>query len=122
MTKNLRFLFIAAACVFVLGCASSTFAQRVGGYRSIDKGDAGAKAAADFAVEKQAEKSGTEITLSAVEKAESQVVAGTNFRLCLEVTVGEDTETVEAVAYRNLKNEMSLTSWTKKECKPNEDN
>jgi hypothetical protein len=69
----------------------------------------------NFAVDAQAERKNLTIDLIAVEKAESQVVAGTNYRLCLKVTTsGADDEadvtiTVRVVVYRNLKGEYSLT-------------
>ncbi|MBK9437062.1 MAG: hypothetical protein IPN51_03580, partial [Chloracidobacterium sp.] len=49
--------------------------------------DAGAVAAADFAIEAQSEKTEKEYTLEDIVKAERQVVQGSNYRLCLKVSV-----------------------------------
>jgi len=106
---------------------STASAQKVGGYKQSSKTDAGARAAAEFAVDAQAERKNLTIELVAVEKAETQVVAGTNFRLCLKITTsGADDEsdvtiTVKVVVYRNLKGEYSLTSWAEEDCAPDND-
>lgn len=111
----------------MLAMASAASAQKVGGYKAISKSDAGARAAAEFAVDAQAERKSLTIELVAVEKAESQVVAGTNYRLCLKVTTsGADDEadvtiTVKVIVYRNLKGEYSLTSWAEEDCAPDSD-
>lgn len=120
MKMNLRLLFFTAIFAVVLGCASSVMAQRVGGYKKIAKTDAGAVAAADFAISAEATKTNGEIELVSINTAESQVVAGTNFRLCMSVKVGTQEQTVIAVVYRNLKAEFSLTSWVKGECSDGE--
>jgi hypothetical protein len=97
-------------------------AQKTGGYREIDKTDEGAVAAAEFAVKDQSEKKELAYKLVSVEKAESQVVAGINYRLCLKVGYrkqDEDADTtqfVRVVVFRNLQKEYSLTSWTEEEC------
>ena len=96
-------------------------AQRTGGYREIDKADEGA-AAAEFAVKDQSEKKELSYKLVSVEKAETQVVAGINYRLCLKVSYqkqGEDSDTtdfVQVVVFRSLQKEYSLTSWTEVAC------
>jgi len=110
--------------VLLLMGASAVSAQKAGGYKTISKTDAGARAAAEFAVDAQAERKNLTIELVAVEKAESQVVAGTNFRLCLKITTSgaEDeadvTITVKVIVYRNVKSEYSLTSWAEEDCAP----
>ncbi len=97
-------------------------AQRLGGYKEIDKADEGATAAAEFAVKAESEKKEMTYKLVAVEHAESQVVAGINYRLCLKVGYHKQdddvdtTELVRVVVYRDLQNEYSLTSWTEEEC------
>lgn len=104
-----------------LGCAAAT-AQRLGGYREIDKTDEGAAAAAEFAVKAQSEKKEMSYKLVSLEHAESQVVAGINYRLCLKVGYHKQdddvdtTEFVRVVVYRNLQNQYSLTSWTEENC------
>ena len=97
-------------------------AQRTGGYREIDKADEGAAAAAEFAVKDQSEKKELAYKLVSVAKAETQTVAGINYRLCLKVSYqkqGEDEETnefVQVVVFRSLQKEYSLTSWSEEAC------
>src|SRR5437667_7484657 len=97
-------------------------AQRTGGYREIDKTDEGATAAAEFAVKAESEKKEMTYKLVSLEHAESQVVAGINYRLCLKVGYHKQdddvdtTEFVRVVVYRNLQNQYSLTSWTEENC------
>ena len=126
MIKTFRMFFVPVVLGLVLGCATSGFAQKVGGYKEISKTDAGAVAAANFAVSAQAKKTRGIAELVSIEKAESQVVAGMNFRLCLKVTTsGKDdeadtTELFKVVVFRNLKNVFSLTSWVREECDEDE--
>ena len=126
----MRILLISLALCIIFVCASGGFAQTnkvpsIGGFKSVSVKDAKILEAADFAVAKQAEKNETNIELLSIEKAETQIVAGTNFRLCMQVTAfsdeedleeGEETEEVtgfvKVIVFRNLKEEFSLTSWT----------
>lgn len=115
LNKNVALLLSAFALVLTFTTAS--FAQMVGGYKVVASTDAGAVAAADFAVEAQTEKSGTEYTLEAIVKAERQVVQGSNYRLCMEVgTGGDDTSFVQAVVYVDLKGNKKLSSWVDSTC------
>jgi hypothetical protein len=58
--------------------------------------------------------------------AESQTVAGINYRLCLKVGYHKEdddvdtTEFVRTVVYRNLQKEYSLTSWAQEDCREDE--
>ncbi len=127
MKNGLRFNFVIVALAFVFCTASAGFAQRLGGYKEIPKSDAGAAAAAAFAVSAQAEKNTATISLVSVQKAESQVVAGRNYRLCLKVTTSGEkntadvTITVQVVVYQNLKQEYTLTSWKEDDCGGDDD-
>jgi len=114
-----------AVVLFVLAIALGTIgasAQRLGGYREIDKSDEGAAAAAEFAVKAQSENKEMTYKLVSIEHAESQVVAGINYRLCLKVGYHKQdddvdtTEFVRVVVNRNLQNQHSLTSWTEENC------
>src|SRR5436189_6113846 len=117
--------FYRAAILFTLvigfSCLAAS-AQRLGGYREIDKADEGAGAAAEFAVKAESEKKEMTYKLVSIEHAESQVVAGTNYRLCLKVGYRKQdddvdtTEFVRVVVNRNLQNQYSLTSWTEENC------
>jgi Cystatin domain len=122
MINKLRMFLLLAALGMVFCCATSGLAQKVGGYKEIPTTDAGAVAAANFGVSARAKKTGGTAELVAIEQVESQVVAGTNFRLCLKVTTSgaaneaDATELFKVVVYRNLKNVFSLTSWVREEC------
>jgi hypothetical protein len=118
--KTRRTILISGAIIGLM-CAAVVSAQRPGGYREIAKDDEGAAAAAEFAVKQQSEDKGTTYKLVSVEHAESQVVAGINYRLCLKVGFKADddsdkTEFVRVVVYRSLQNQYSLTSWTSEDC------
>jgi hypothetical protein len=120
MKRNLIVALIISALTIVLG--SMALAQRTGGYREIDKSDEGAMAAAEFAVKEFSAKKEITYKLIEIEKAESQVVAGINYRLCLKIgyhKADDDvdaTETIRVVVYRNLQNQYSLTSSAEEDC------
>ena len=106
-----------SAFAVMFAFASANFAQMVGGYRAIAITDAGAVAAADFAVDAQSEKTDMEIELGEIVKAERQVVAGSNYRLCMDVSAeGEAFGFVQAVVYVDLKNNRKLSSWVNSTC------
>jgi len=111
----------AFAILIALSCAAVS-AQRLGGYREIDKADEGAVAAAEFAVKAESEKKEMAYKLVSIEQAESQTVAGINYRLCLKVGYhkqddeADTTDFVRVVVNRNLQNQYSLTSWTEEKC------
>ena len=122
MTKRLRIVAFMAAATIALSCSAIVWAQRTGGYREIDKADEGAVAAAEFAVKQESEKKEITYKLVEIEHAESQVVAGINYRLCLKIGYHkadddvDTTEFVRVVVYRNLQNQYSLTNWTEENC------
>ena len=100
-------------------CASLAEAQiRLGGYKEISRDDSEVENAAKFAVEEEGRKQEASLTLVSIEHAESQVVAGVNYRLCLKVSADADSDPkeVQTVVFRSLKKEYSLTSWEEKEC------
>jgi hypothetical protein len=81
------------------------------------------QAAAEFAVSEQKKKQDdSPLSLVSIEHAERQVVAGTNYRLCLKVKqadetdAGEDAQDVKVVVFKNLKQEYSLKSWDEENC------
>jgi hypothetical protein len=110
----LRFIVLAG---LGLALSSAAVAQRVlGGYKEAPVDDPEVVAAADFAVSDQGAKQETPIALVSVEKAERQVVAGTNFRLCLKVEVDDETQEVKVLVFRSLQKEYSLKSWEEASC------
>lgn len=122
MKSKMGITVALTAMVLGVGSLAWVSGQRVGGYREIAKDDERAVAAAEFAVEEQSKKQEMTYKLIEVSKAESQVVAGTNYRLCLKVGYHKQdddvdaTEFVRVVVYRNLQGEHSLTSWTQEDC------
>src|ERR1044072_3713233 len=68
------------ASIIGLGVIGAS-AQRRGGYREIDKADEGATNAAEFAVKAQSEKKEMTYKLVSIEHAESQTLAGINYRV-----------------------------------------
>jgi hypothetical protein len=101
-------------------------AQMTGNYRAAAKDDAQIVRAANYAVEaRNKAQKGALLKFVAVERAEKQVVAGTNYRLCLTVKTGGANEQATAVIYQNLQNKYELTSWKSGNCtdtsEPNHD-
>ena len=121
MNRNQLIMAILIALAFGLGSVIVS-AQRTGGYREIDKTDEGAVTAAEFAVKEESQKKEMTYKLVSLEHAESQTVAGINYRLCLKIGYHKQdddvdtTEFVRVVVYRNLQNQYSLTSWTEENC------
>lgn len=90
---------------------------KVGGYRAIAKTDANAMAAAEFAVNAQGDKTDMAFELGEIVRAESQLVQGMNYRLCMEVSAeGEEPFYVQAVVYVDLRRNYRLMSWTNSTC------
>jgi Protein of unknown function (DUF4232)/Aspartic acid proteinase inhibitor len=102
-----------------LSFTAATFGQVItGGYKTVAKDNAGVVAAAEFAVSKRQETNSEQegLELDSVDKAERQVVGGTNYRLCLTVSLEDESQQVQTVVYQSLKQEYSLTSWTVADC------
>lgn len=125
MKNNLRTITLFAALAFIFVCAADIRAQVpepiVGGYSNVAATDAQVVSAANFALKAQAKKDKIKIKLVAVNKAAQQVVAGTNYKLCLSVEVtGKKKpavpQIVEAVVFKNLKQKFELTSWAIAAC------
>lgn len=106
-------LCIAACCMLKVVVAQQT----VGGYQEAPKADPATVAAANFAVTEQQQKQGGTITLVSIKRAETQLVAGINYRLCLKVKAEGKTQTVTAVVNKALNDKYSLTSWETGGCK-----
>lgn len=110
---------VTLATAFILsGSLTASSHAQLGGYRSVAVDDSTVVAAANFAVGKE-EETTEGIELDEILKAERQTVAGANYRLCLRVKLGDDTQVVQAVVNLNLQGQYSLTSWTPKDCDGN---
>jgi hypothetical protein len=126
MKKSLQVVIVLVALSVVLGSVIISFGQGrpiVGGYKEVATDDPEVQAAAEFAVSEQKKKQDDDaLSLVSIEHAERQVVAGTNFRLCLKVGAGGDSDegaepqNVKVVVFKNLKQEYSLKSWDEENC------
>ena len=110
MRKINILLFLLALCC-VSSTARTASAQIAGGYGAVDKNDPEVKAAAKYAVAAETRHAHHTIKLISINKAEQQVVAGMNYKVCMKVRDGKKTRWATAVVYQNLKNKRSLTSW-----------
>jgi hypothetical protein len=121
MKISLRIMIALFVLSIAFGSVIVGLAQNrpiVGGYKEAPTDDAEVKAAAEFAVGAQGEKENITIELRSIEHAERQVVAGTNYKLCLRVGKGGDSEDtdVKVTVFRSLKKEYSLKSWDEETC------
>lgn len=120
MKKNLQITIMLAVLGVFFACATTSFAQMVGGYKSAPVDDEAVVAAADFAVSDHSEKNEVSLIVVNILKAERQVVQGTNYRMCIEVKVAdednEETQFVLAVVYQDLKRSYKLSSWKPDAC------
>lgn len=113
---------IAAAAIMIFGFSISTNAQiKTGGYKKVSVDDAGVKAAAQFAAKQQGENADITVEVIEIVDAERQVVAGSNYRMCLKVSSysedeDESTYFVKTIVYVDLKGNKKLTSWTVSDC------
>ena len=119
--KNKLIILSVFTVVFLGFAAASSVAaqtdQIVGGYGDLSVKSKDARQAADLAVRTRSSKTGKTITLVKIIKAEQQVVAGLNYRICMSVREGHHKAyTVTAVVYQNLKNKRSLSKWKRGEC------
>jgi hypothetical protein len=108
-------LLLAALAFVIIGAAAPTSSAQVepvaGGYSERPTSDTGVAAAARFAVRERGRRIGQRVTLLEVRRAETQVVAGLNYRLHLTVRESRKERDVTAVVFQNLRQRLSLTSW-----------
>jgi hypothetical protein len=122
MKMSLRLVAGLFVLGVMFGSAAVSQAQTrppmVGGYKEAPTDDPEVRAAAEFAIGAQGEKENITIKLHSIEHAERQVVAGTNYKMCLRVGKGDDPEDADVmvVVFRSLKKEYSLKSWVEETC------
>ncbi|MDT4898031.1 MAG: hypothetical protein QOH25_3108 [Acidobacteriota bacterium] len=125
MKMSLRAVTILVALGVAFGGVIVGLAQNrpiVGGYKSVSTDDPEVVEAAEFAVSERSEKNSVSLKLVSVERAERQVVAGTNYKLCLKVALADEdedageTQDVKVVVFRSLQNAYTLKSWDVAEC------
>jgi hypothetical protein len=91
--------------------------QITGGYGEMSVTDKDAKNAAAFAVKTRTNQTHKTVTMVKIVKAEQQVVAGLNYRVCINVRINNGkTQTVTAVVYKNLQDKKSLSHWKSGGC------
>jgi len=115
-------IFTFAALFIFIGSASKSFAQQevpiAGGYMQADVKHKDVIAAAGFAATTQGKKQKSAIKVVSIKTAKTQIVAGINYQVCMEISAKKKSaktaakQFVTAVVYRNLQNKYSLTSWT----------
>ncbi len=92
-----------------VGCAQPV---RVGGYSAANVDAPSVVEAARFAVQSYAEQTGQDCQLMKITRAHTQIVAGVNFKLTMQVSEQGQSKTVAAVVYRKLDGVFDLTSWS----------
>ncbi|HMT07439.1 MAG TPA: cystatin domain-containing protein [Pyrinomonadaceae bacterium] len=89
-----------------------------GGYADASVRDKDVRKAANFAVKQRSKIVRPDYTLVSIRKAELQVVAGLNYRICMRVRDERGRlSTVTAVVYKNLRNKLSLSRWRSGGCR-----
>ena len=117
MKKRLKAAaIIFAGGLFMFSAAVCQAQMMVGNFREAAKNDRDVIGAANFAVAEHSKMTKPAVGLVSVEKAEKQVVAGTNYRLCLTVKAGNTSAQASAIVYENLQNQYKLMSWTSENC------
>ena len=99
---------------------SLSLAQIAGGFGKADVKDPQVIAAAKYALETKntaMKRSGNRAyTLLEIEKAQIQVVAGLNYRVCIKVKLGSIVRSADTLVYQNLQQQYRLSSWTWSKC------
>jgi len=115
--RKKRMVWMLAVLSFVeSGLALKISAQTPGAYRLVPNDDADSLAAAKFAVQQEGQKLGKTVVFTSMVYAQQQVVAGTNFKLCIKVKVNGTSKRAETVVNRDLQKQFKLTSWKWGEC------
>jgi hypothetical protein len=108
-------LLLTVLALLMLGAGAPVLrAQQppvAGGYGERRVNDPGVRAAAAFAVRERGRRTRRRVTLINITSAESQVVAGVNYRFVMDVREGGEVRSVTAVVFQNLRRRLSLTSW-----------
>lgn len=111
--------FRNALCVLIMLVSTPAMSGgiMVGGYASVPVTSPEVLGISKSAVAmKNALPESKKVRLVSIKKAETQVVAGMNFRLCLRVADKSHSYRVRTVVYRDLVGALMLTEWTPKGC------
>jgi len=114
--RYLSFTLLAFGAFVVNAGAQDT--PKTGAYAKAKVSSKAVKNAAAFAVRTHGKEEGKPITLVKINKAEQQVVSGTNYRLCMTVRHGKKGEAhdVIAIVYQPISKSMELTSFEHGDC------
>ncbi len=102
--------FLGLSPVLPIGTTQAASGPVAGSYRPA-KINSQVKKAAAFAVQAHAKAVGKKLKLVGIVSAETQVVAGVNYRLRLKVAGNGKTAKFTAIVYQNLKGKYALKSW-----------
>lgn len=116
MTKHLIFAGLFALFIFCASASESRVSAQnepiAGGYARLAVKSKDARTAADFAINAQSTADKKKYFFVKILKAETQVVAGLNYRVCMLVRERKGrSKSVTAVVYKDLQNNLSLTAW-----------
>jgi hypothetical protein len=120
MKKRLLLMLMSVAINAVMGCMFGLQAQEppvAGGYQEVSRTEPDVVSAAKFAIKEEKRKKGVRLSLISIERAETQVVAGINYRLCLRVKITGKLRSVRTVVYKNLQRKYLLSSWEEDACR-----
>ena len=109
--RRLGLVFAVALCLPLPASASA--APMTGGFSQANTKHANVIKAARFAVAQRKQQTGDKLALQKIEHAQTQVVAGLNYQLCLKVKQSKPSQTLRVAAkvYQNLDQQMELSKW-----------
>ncbi|XP_047943138.1 cysteine proteinase inhibitor 1-like [Salvia hispanica] len=108
-SKSVPILLVILSIVAVV---AATSLDRAGGWKPIGNPNAAqVVAVANFAVAEYNKEKKTSLVLVSVEKGESQVVSGINYRLLISAKDGAAEKTYSTVVYSSLAGSISLRSF-----------
>lgn len=119
MKKKLLLMLMSVAVYAAMGSMFELQAQEppvAGGYQEASRTDLSVISAAKFALKEWRRRKRARVSLISIERAETQVVAGVNYRLCLRVKTRGKIRSVRTVVYQNLQQKYSLSNWEEGAC------
>ena len=105
-----------AALILSFLSLGTVTAQITGGYGPISTADPMVILAARYALMSQNAQMSSKYTLKSINKAQSQVVAGINYHVCISLRREDTIRTAEALVYQNLQRKWSVTRWAWNKC------
>jgi hypothetical protein len=121
MYKKVFLVFVAVAFMAIFSVAEASAQTNVepqitGGYSDTPVTSKEVKAAAAVAIADHNKATKDSAKLVSITKAQLQVVAGLNYRICMKIKVNGKVRRVTAVVYKDLKQKSSLSMWTPGNC------